>query len=114
MHQHSDVCTYPNCLIRNHLKEFEKKEVVMPNNMKNEIFMNYIFNDATKQSVRRKALEVMIKEFNQKELLVNELMKTSLIVSNDDYHTHIKFLLKQRYLKKHIQHMLHNEIIWSI
>jgi hypothetical protein len=100
--------------MKNHLKEFDKKEEVKPSNMKSEIFMNYIFNDATKQSVRRKALEVMIKEFNQKELLVNELMKTSLIVSNDDYHTHIKFLLKQRYLKTNIEQMLENEIIWAI
>ena len=75
---------------------FDKTEDTLPHNIKNEIFMNYIFNDETKQNVRRKALEVMIKEFNQKELLVNELMKTTLIVSNDDYHTHIKFLLKQR------------------
>ena len=94
MHHHTEICSNATCLIKNHLSEFEKKEQVNPTNMKNEIFMNYIFNDATKQSVRRKALEVMIKEFNQKELLVNELMKTSLIVSNDDYHTHIKFLLK--------------------
>jgi len=76
--------------------------------------LNYIFDDNTKVSVRTKALEVLIQEFNQKENLVTELMKTSLIVSNDDYHTHIKFLLKQRELKCQIQKMLHNELIWTI
>jgi hypothetical protein len=32
--------------------------------MNNQIFLNYIFDDMTKQEVRWKALEVMIKEFN--------------------------------------------------
>ena len=64
--------------------------------MKNEIFLNYIFDfdNSTKDSIRTKALEVLIQEFSQKELLVKQLMRTSLIVSNDDYHTHIKFLMK--------------------
>jgi len=114
MHHHTLNCKQANCVIRINLEEFEKRDEAVTQNIKNDIFMNYIFNDSTKQNVRRKALEVMIKEFNQKELLVNELMKTSLIVSNDDYHTHIKFLLKQRFLKTNIQQMLHNEVIWAI
>jgi hypothetical protein len=88
-----ELCKQKGCLIGEFLKEYEMEESSSKLSIKSEIMLNYIFNDDTKQPIRRKALEVMIKEFNQKELLVNELMKTSLIVSNDDYYTHIKILM---------------------
>ena len=61
MHTHGDVCTHANCLIKVYLTEFDKEEENSdPNSLMNEIFLNYLFDDNTKVSVRTKALEVLI------------------------------------------------------
>jgi hypothetical protein len=63
------------------------------------IFMKYIFANNTNIEVRQKALEVLIKNFNQRDLLVKELARTELIVNQVDYRVYLNFLSKQRQLK---------------
>ena len=42
------------------------------------------------------------------------MIKTNIIVNNDDYHTFILFLSKQRELRHQIHLMLQNEIVQEI
>jgi hypothetical protein len=45
------------------------------------IFMTYIFQNDTNEDVRRLALQIFIKNFNQRDILVKELVRTDIIVS---------------------------------
>jgi len=58
--------------------------------------MKYIFNNTTDTDVRKKALEVLIKNFNQRDMLLKELSRTELIVNPYDYRVYLNFLNKQR------------------
>ena len=60
------------------------------------IFTTYIFRNNTNYETRRRALQVLIGNFNQRELLVKELARTDIIVSAQDYRIYINFLSKQR------------------
>ena len=62
-----------------------------------DIFLlRYIFNNASESQVRNRALEVLIQNFNQRHLLVRELVRSEIIVSKDDYEVYFNFLQKQR------------------
>jgi hypothetical protein len=58
------------------------------------IFMKYIFMNNTNLTVRQKALSVLIKNFNQRDILIKELSRTELIVSPADYRIYTNFLSK--------------------
>ena len=54
-------CNNPNCKIPGYIEEFEKEEDDLKiSSIKNEIFLNYIFDDYTKELIRQKALDVLI------------------------------------------------------
>ena len=58
-------CNNNNCKIPKYIEEFENEEDDLKiSSLKNEIFLNYIFDDYTKELIRQKALDVLIKEFN--------------------------------------------------
>ena len=54
--------------------------------------MDYIFNNQSSFEVRLKALQVLIKNFNQRDHLIKELARTDLIVSKEDYEIYFNFL----------------------
>lgn len=56
--------------------------------------LRYIFNNASESQVRNRALEVLIQNFNQRHLLVRELVRSEIIVSKDDYEVYFNFLQK--------------------
>lgn len=58
------------------------------------IFMTYIFQNDTNEDVRRLALQIFIKNFNQRDILVKELVRTDIIVSQQDHNQYLAFLLK--------------------
>lgn len=78
------------------------------------IFMNYIFQNKTNQEVRKKALEVLIKNFNQRDLLVKELSRTDIIVSVEDYRLYINFLSKHRQLNQLTNKLIQDEMYCMI
>jgi len=45
------------------------------------IFVQYIFMSSTNKEIRTKALEVLIKNFNQRDHMVRELSRSEIIVS---------------------------------
>jgi len=49
------------------------------------MFTRYIFMNENSYDVRLKALQVLIKTFNQRDMLVKELARTDIIVSKDDH-----------------------------
>ena len=54
--------------------------------------MNYIFSNESSYDVRLKALQVLIKNFNQRDYLVKELSRTDIIVSRGDFDIYFNFL----------------------
>ena len=54
--------------------------------------MDYIFSNESSQEVRHLSLQVIIKNFNQRDNLIRELARTDLIVSKDDFETYYTFL----------------------
>jgi len=69
----------------------------MNNRIPFDIFLiRYIFNNRTESEVRNRALEILIQNFNQRKLLVTELVRSDIIVSNDDYIIYFNFLQKQK------------------
>jgi len=72
-------------------------QVCMNNRIPFDIFLiRYIFNNRTESEVRNRALEILIQNFNQRKLLVTELVRSDIIVSNDDYIIYFNFLQKQK------------------
>ena len=56
----------------------------------------------------------MIKNFNQRNMLVKELARSDIIVSNDDYKIYFDFLQKQRQLKQLINKLIQDEMFHMI
>ena len=76
--------------------------------------MNYIFQNSTNFDVRSKALQVMIKNFNQRDYLLKELARTDIIVSAQDYNIYLNFLQKQRQLRQMINKLVQDEMYHMI
>lgn len=76
--------------------------------------MNYIFQNNTNIDVRRLALQVFIKNFNQRDLLVKELVRTDIIVSELDHQQYVNFLGKQRQLKQLTNKLVQDEMYHMI
>lgn len=45
------------------------------------ILTKYIFSNQSSIEVRRKALNVLIRNFNQRDILIKELSKTQIVVN---------------------------------
>jgi hypothetical protein len=58
------------------------------------MFTRYIFMNESSYDVRLKALQVLIKTFNQRDMLVKELARTDIIVSKEDHSLYYGFLQK--------------------
>jgi hypothetical protein len=74
----------------------------------------YIFSNESAFEVRIQALKVLIQYFQQREKLMNELTRTELIVSGNDYNLYVDFLGKQDQLKKLINKVIYDEMVYMI
>lgn len=61
--------------------------------------LGYVFTNESSAEVKAKALRVLIKNFSQRDLVVQELARTDLIVTSDDYAVYLSFVAKQRQLR---------------
>lgn len=78
------------------------------------MFLTFIIDDYTHIEVRQKALEVLIKNFNQRDILIKEICRTEVIVNGDDAEIHLDFLQKIRMLKSLLTSMMRIEKYSSI
>lgn len=54
--------------------------------------LNFIFSNDSNHNVRLSALKVLIKNFTQRDMVVRELSRTDIIVTNADYANYFNFL----------------------
>ena len=73
------------------------------------LFLNVIISEQTNLSVRQKALEVLIKNFNQRDLLIKELSRTEIVVNAQEYDVHLRILKRMRDLKIHLSNLMRDE-----
>lgn len=80
-----------------------------------DIFLiRYIFNNSSESQVRNRALEILIQNFNQRHLLVKELVRSEIIVSKEDYEVYFNFLQKQRQVKMLIEKLVQDEMFHMV
>jgi len=97
--------------VQTKLQMYEKDHKQIPFDM---ILLKYIFLNNTNLDVRQKALQVLIRNFNQRDSLIKELARTDIIVSADDYRTYINFLSKQRQLRQLTNKLIQDEMYHMI
>jgi hypothetical protein len=73
------------------------------------LFLNVIISERTNVQVRQKALEVLIKNFNQRDLLIKELSRTEVVVNAQEYDVHARVLKRMRELKVQLTSLLRDE-----
>jgi len=73
------------------------------------LFLNIIINSNTFNEVRQKALEVLIKNFNQRDILIAELSRTEVVINNDEFDTHLNTLKRMRHLKIGLMNLMRDE-----
>ena len=72
-----------------------------------DLFMlQYIFKNESSTEVKTAALRILIKNFNQRDLMVKELSRSDLIVTSDDYNVYLSFIAKQRQLRQLINKLV--------
>lgn len=73
------------------------------------IFLHVIINNRTFNEVREKALEVLIKNFNQRDILIRELSKTDIVVNETEYEIHLRTLRHMRNLRVNLTILMRDE-----
>jgi hypothetical protein len=68
-----------------------------------------IINNNTFNEVREKALEVLIKNFNQRDILTKELSKTDIVVNETEYEIHVRTLRYMRNLRISLNLLMRDE-----
>ena len=95
--------------IQAHLKEL-RDEMMRKSTPLDKLFLNYIIDTSTSLEVRQKALEVLIRNFNQRDILIKELCRTEILVNFDQYQEHQEFLSNLRQLKQQQNYLMRNEM----
>lgn len=70
-----------------------------------QISLNIIVSPLTNIQIKHKALGVLIRNLNQREIMVKELSKTEIIVTRSDYELHLKFFENLRILELNLDGM---------
>ena len=80
-----------------------------------DLFMlQYIFKNESSTEVKTAALRILIKNFNQRDLMVKELSRSDLIVTSDDYNVYLSFIAKQRQLRQLINKLVQDEMFHMV
>jgi hypothetical protein len=102
----------------NHPSAYENKDpmhYMLNKKVPFDLFLlNFIFSNDSNHNVRLSALKVLLKNFTQRDLVVKELAKTDLIVSNSDYLIYYNFIQKQRKLKEKTHQLIQDEMYHMI
>lgn len=95
--------------IQAHLKDL-RDEMMRKSTPLDKLFLNYIIDTSTSLEVRQKALEVLIRNFNQRDILIKELCRTEILVNFDQFQEHQEFLSNLRQLKQQQNYLMRNEM----
>ena len=74
-----------------------------------QVFLNIIISPLTNIQVKQNALEVLIRNLNQRDILIKELSKTEIIVDPVDYRLHLKFFENLKVLTESLDGLMIDE-----